>query len=116
MMNRTFKILLIHILLFVPVAWGKNLEPEVPGKQSTDNYADLVNLFNDWRAFEIPPLLDGAPDYTAATFEQRMPRFKELSKRLQEIDTTGWKNEENNMDSILSTDPGADCLWTSRHG
>jgi hypothetical protein len=29
------------------------------------DYQKLVELFNDWREFESPPLLNGAPDYTA---------------------------------------------------
>ena len=56
---------------------------------ATDNQV-LVALFKDWRTFEKPPLLDGAPDYTAATFEKRGPKFKALQSRLQAIDTTHW--------------------------
>ena len=33
--------------------------------QSNDGYNELLRLFEDWRQFEAPPLLDGAPDYTA---------------------------------------------------
>jgi hypothetical protein len=33
-------------------------------------YADLVDLFADWRDFEKPPMRDGAPDYTAERFEK----------------------------------------------
>ncbi|MEM7186007.1 MAG: hypothetical protein AAF466_05045 [Bacteroidota bacterium] len=51
---------------------------------------DLVLLFQEWRAFETPPTKDGAPDYTAATFEKRHPEFEALRARLQAIDTTGW--------------------------
>ena len=29
------------------------------------SYQDLLALFAEWRAFERPPLRDGAPDYTA---------------------------------------------------
>jgi len=36
----------------------------------TESYEDLLTLFSDWRAFEHPPLLDGAPDYTAAGFDR----------------------------------------------
>lgn len=56
----------------------------------SNEYDDLVNLFETWRAFETPPLLDGAPDYTAATFEKRWPEFKELQAKLLAIDTSGW--------------------------
>jgi hypothetical protein len=39
-------------------------------------------------------LLDGAPDYTAATFEKRWPEFQQLQKRLLAMDTTGWSIPE----------------------
>ena len=52
------------------------------------NHDDLVELFADWRAFESPPLLDGAPDYTAQRFEARQADFEKLRSRLDafEID------------------------------
>ena len=34
-------------------------------------YAELVKLFHDWRAFEHPPMKDGAPDYTAVIADMR---------------------------------------------
>lgn len=57
---------------------------------SSNKYEDLVSLFHEWRAFEDPPKLDGAPDYTATTFEKRWPEFKQLQARLIAIDTSGW--------------------------
>ena len=56
----------------------------------TESYEDLLTLFSDWRAFEHPPLLDGAPDYTAATFDRRYEEFQEYRYRLQSIDASGW--------------------------
>ncbi|MFT4737505.1 MAG: hypothetical protein ACJAZM_003161 [Cyclobacteriaceae bacterium] len=64
------------------------------GKQAiaaSTTYDQLVQLFEDWRAFERPPLLDAAPDYRAATFEKRLPQFKQLQARLMSFDTSGWK-------------------------
>ncbi|MCJ7466417.1 MAG: hypothetical protein MUO53_06950 [Maribacter sp.] len=58
--------------------------------QSKDGYAQLVALFKEWRAFEKPPLREGAPDYTAAAFDRRQPLFKKLQADLQAIDTVGW--------------------------
>jgi len=55
-----------------------------------DDHATLVGLFADWRAFERPPLLEGAPDYTRERFEQRQPAFLELRRRLEAIDPAGW--------------------------
>nr|WP_298998527.1 hypothetical protein [uncultured Allomuricauda sp.] len=57
---------------------------------TSNDYKDLVSLFKEWRSFEKPPLLDGAPDYTRETFEKRWPRFIELQTSLKEIDTTNW--------------------------
>ncbi|MGA9237731.1 MAG: hypothetical protein WBV75_01600, partial [Robiginitalea sp.] len=54
------------------------------------NYTALVTLFEEWREFENPPLLEGAPDYTAAGRKGRWPEFKKLQAALGAIDTTGW--------------------------
>jgi len=57
---------------------------------TSNNYKDLVALFKDWRSFETPPKLEGAPDYRKTTFNERMPAFKQLRERHATIDTTGW--------------------------
>ena len=57
---------------------------------TTSNYEDLVELFKEWRTFENPPKLDGAPDYRKETFDARWSGFKELQNRLLAIDTTNW--------------------------
>ena len=57
---------------------------------TTSNYEDLVELFKEWRNFENPPKLDGAPDYRKETFDARWSGFKELQNRLLAIDTTNW--------------------------
>ena len=54
----------------------------------TKGYASLVSLFKEWRAFEKPTLLNGAPNYTNVNFNKRRPTFKILQSRLNEIDTT----------------------------
>ena len=50
----------------------------------------LLELFAEWRAFELPPLLDGAPDYTSERFAARRPAFDALRERLLSIDTSDW--------------------------
>ena len=57
---------------------------------ATHSHDDLLTLFDDWRAFESPPVVDGAPDYRAATFESRQPRFIELRKRLDAFAIDEW--------------------------
>jgi hypothetical protein len=54
------------------------------------SHDDLLRLFADWREFERPPLLDGAPDYTAETFALRYERFLLLRNRLQRLDPGKW--------------------------
>ena len=50
------------------------------------NRETLEILFNDWREFEIPPMLNGAPNYTMQSFNNRMLEFRKLRERLNEID------------------------------
>ena len=53
-------------------------------------YKDLVNLFNEWRDFESPPLLNGAPDYTKERFEKDHNNFISLRKRLKSFNISNW--------------------------
>ncbi len=61
-----------------------------PVVYAQSDYSELVALFEEWRAFETPPMREGAPDYTAETFEKRWPEFQKLQERLVALDTTGW--------------------------
>lgn len=73
----------------------------------SNDYQGLVQLFKAWRTFENPPKLDGAPDYTKATFEKRWPKFKELQSHLKAIDTTNW-SIENQVDWMI--------VWAEMNG
>lgn len=61
-----------------------------PTWASGESYADLVTLFTDWRTFETPPILNGAPDYTAARFSARQSEFARLRERLNAFDLSDW--------------------------
>jgi hypothetical protein len=58
--------------------------------QNTSTYDELLALFSDWREFESPPLLEGAPDYTVEQFAARRGEFEELKTRLQSFDIDNW--------------------------
>ena len=58
------------------------------------SYEDLLDLFKQWRQFEQPPLLDGAPDYTAATIAKRHEWLKALQSQLKAIDPSAWPVEQ----------------------
>jgi len=57
---------------------------------SAGSYEDLLVLFEDWRRFENPPLLDGAPDYTAETTARRHEALKTYQQRLMSFDIDNW--------------------------
>ncbi len=60
----------------------------------TKRYDQLLQLFRDWRAFERPPLVNGAPDYTGATLARRHRELATYRDRLNAIDTAGWTVEQ----------------------
>ena len=59
-----------------------------------NTHADLVTLFEDWRAFERPPLLDAAPDYTAETTARRHVELRNYQARLTAMDISDWPIEQ----------------------
>lgn len=85
--NSILRLLLLLMLLFIS-------ELGMSQQKQTNNYTALVSLFKDWRAFEKPPLLKGAPDYTAVSFQKRWAAFKILQSRLNRIDTTSLSLEQ----------------------
>ena len=46
---------------------------------------ELVSLFKDWRAFEVPPMKNGVPDYSEASFNQRLETYTVLRERLEKF-------------------------------
>ena len=61
-----------------------------PDIRQPPQYQALVDLFKDWREFEDPPRLNGAPDYTADRFEKAQQNFKTLEERLNRIKIDDW--------------------------
>ncbi len=53
-------------------------------------YEDLVALFHEWRAFQKPPVVDGAADYTASTLARQRRDLAGYQSRLASIDPSGW--------------------------
>lgn len=98
--NSISRLLLLLMFSFI-------YESGISQQKQTNNYTSLVTLFKDWRAFEKPPLLKGAPDYTAISFHKRGPAFKRLQSRLNEIDTSSMPIEQK-VDWIL--------VWAEMNG
>ena len=58
--------------------------------QMSPSYDDLLELFAEWREFESPPLLDGAPDYTVEQFAVRQDDYEALRERLDAFVIDDW--------------------------
>lgn len=66
------------------------IRPEGATAQGQSTHDDLVTFFSEWRAFETPPLLEGAPDYTAEQFARRYSRFLEMRRELHSFEIDDW--------------------------
>ena len=89
-MAKTFRRLTVKcstVLLLVLLIAGGCMAAD---KESPDSYDALLALFAEWRAFERPPMLDGAPDYTQASFDKRYAAFQAYRDRLNAIDISDW--------------------------
>jgi len=53
-------------------------------------YADLLRLFADWRRFQLPPLVDGVPDYGPAAMAAQHRELRGYQERLAAIDPSPW--------------------------
>ena len=71
---RSAKIFIAVVLMSVVAGFAAATE----NVDMATSYDDLLVLFAEWREFESPPLLDGAPDYTVNRFALRREDFLEL--------------------------------------
>lgn len=84
----------LHLLFVLLSSCFTSLLCAQPEATNPKTYSELVALFHEWREFEKPPLLEGAPDYTAETFEKRWPEFKKLQAELMSFDYSDWPVEQ----------------------
>ena len=66
----------------------------VSAQKNDQNSIKLQNLFKEWRSFEIPPIVNGAPDYKKITFDKRFSEFLKLKSMLCDIDKSSLSTEE----------------------
>ena len=59
-------------------------------QQKKSSFADLTNLFAEWRAFQRPNLIDSVPDYSAPAMSTQHQELSAYQRRLAAIDTNGW--------------------------
>ncbi len=70
------------LLLALTLAFASNARAQ--------SYDDLVQLFEDWRSFESPPMRDGAPDYTVARFNEAYAELADCRQRLNAFNMNDW--------------------------
>lgn len=59
-------------------------------QQKKSFFADLTRLFAEWRAFQLPKLIDGVPDYSAPAMSAQHWELPAYTRRLAAIETNGW--------------------------
>ena len=57
---------------------------------ASGGYGGLVALYKEFRTFQKPKLVNGAPDYTPAAMAAQQKGLVEYQKRLAAIDPSGW--------------------------
>ena len=76
---------IFFLFLFIGCNYSSNTIQD-----SSNNYDDLIDLFKEWREFETPPLLNGAPDYTDKRFNNDQKKYKELRNSLDQFKIDDW--------------------------
>ncbi len=62
----------------------------VDQSRSVGTYADVVKLFEEWREFESPPLVNGVPDYSPASMSAQRDGLRQFQARLAATDVGAW--------------------------
>ena len=87
-MKNHFTIVLVFLMTLTLAC--STQKKEEAGVTSNGDYDDLVSLFNEFREFQKPEVINGVPDYTAAAMEKQRLGLKEFQSRLTEIDQNAW--------------------------
>ncbi len=74
----------------IPVILMALTATHAAAQDKASSYDTLTKLFADWRAFETPPMKNGVPDYTAATFKRRHAELPAWQARLAAIKPDAW--------------------------
>ena len=64
------------------------------GVAGSNDYANLVSLFKEFREFSTPTVTNGVPDYSAAAMEKHHRELKKFQSRLAAIDPSSWSVSE----------------------
>ncbi len=70
--------------------------PAAPPAEETapGTHDDLLQIFEEFRVFQEPAIVDGVPDYTAEAMEAQRHGLEDYKRRLQAIDISEWTVSE----------------------
>ena len=85
------KIRLMAALLALPmVTVTGTLPAAAQAEAAPQGYADMVALYDEFRAFVAPDMVDGLPDYSPAAMARQYEGLRGFQARLAAIDDSGW--------------------------
>jgi hypothetical protein len=67
-------------------------------------HAQLVTLFQEWRAFVQPAIKQGVPDYSQAAMDHKLEEVPAWRTRLAAIDRTGWSAAAQNDARLIEAE------------
>ncbi|MDM7955704.1 DUF885 family protein [Blastomonas sp.] len=86
-----FKMRVMAGLLALPMVAGACAIPAAAqAEAATVSHADLVALYDEFRAFVAPDMLDGLPDYSPAAMARQYEGLRAFQTRLAAIDDSRW--------------------------
>ncbi len=80
--------------LFTRLTTGLILSGSLGAAQANPDYQALVELFENWRAFEHPGHFNDAPDYRADNLARQLEGLSAYRQRLEAIDPSSWDKEQ----------------------
>ncbi|UCC83685.1 MAG: DUF885 family protein [Gemmatimonadota bacterium] len=72
------------------IALSTSCAPARQEASTGGTYDDLLALFDEWRAFEMPEFVDGVPDYSARAMATQRTALAGWQARLAGFDVQGW--------------------------
>jgi uncharacterized protein (DUF885 family) len=89
------KMRLMAALLALPmVAAASQVPVAAKAEAAPSRHADLVTLYDEFRAFVAPEMIDGLPDYSAAAMARQYDGLRAFQARLKAIDDSSWPVSE----------------------
>lgn len=83
-------------VMAIAISFGSMSSGAATSAGEADGYPALVELFQQWRAFEHPVMKNNVPDYSAGAMAAKAAALPRWRNRLDKIDPKSWPAEEQN--------------------